>query len=81
MLYNTNRRLGDGNRVILCQRIRGSVRAVTAIHNTPVFLTETELLLMMIWIWTRGFPVHLNFDQMLAKAAGLTRRIDPCLIF
>jgi hypothetical protein len=44
MLYNTTRRLGDGNRVILCQRVRGSVSAITAIHNTPVFLTETRVV-------------------------------------
>ena len=38
---NATRRLGDGKRLILRQRVRGSVRAVRAVRNTRVFQTET----------------------------------------
>jgi len=34
----------------------------------------------VICIWTRSFPVHLNFDQTPAKAVGLPRISEPCLI-
>jgi len=44
MLSNATRRLGDGQRVILRQRVRGSVRAVRAVRNTRVFLTETRVV-------------------------------------
>jgi len=44
MLCNVTSRLGDGQRVILCQRVRGSVRAVRAVRNTGVFLTETRVV-------------------------------------
>jgi len=36
--------LGDGQRVILCQRVRRSTRAVRAVRNTPVFLTEIRVV-------------------------------------
>ena len=42
-MCNSTRRLGDGYRVILRQRVRGSVRAVRAVRNTRVFLTETRV--------------------------------------
>jgi hypothetical protein len=38
------RRLGDGNRVILRQTVRGSVRAVRAVRNTRLFQTETRVV-------------------------------------
>jgi hypothetical protein len=41
---NATRRLGDGQRVILRQRVRGSVRAVRAVWNTHVFQTETRVV-------------------------------------
>jgi len=41
---NATRRLGDGSRLILCQRVRGSVRAVRAVRNTRVFQTETGVV-------------------------------------
>jgi len=44
MLCNTSRRLGDGKHVILRQRVRGSVRAIRAVGNTCVFLTETRVV-------------------------------------
>jgi hypothetical protein len=44
MLCNATRRLGDGKHVILHQRVRGSVRAVRAVRNTRVFLTETRVV-------------------------------------
>jgi hypothetical protein len=39
-----SRRLDDGQRVILHQRVRGSVRAVRAVRNTRLFLTETRVV-------------------------------------
>jgi hypothetical protein len=36
--------LGDGKRVFLYQRVRGSVRAVRAIRNTQVFQTDTKVV-------------------------------------
>jgi hypothetical protein len=44
LLCNATRRLGDGQRVILRQRVRGSVRAVRAVRNTWVFQTETGVV-------------------------------------
>jgi hypothetical protein len=41
---NATRRLGDGSRLILRQRVRGSARAVRAIRNTRVFQTETRVV-------------------------------------
>ena len=44
LLYNATRRLGDRQRVILRQRVRGSVRAIRAVWNTRVFQTETRVV-------------------------------------
>ena len=44
MLCNVTRRLGDVKRVTLHQRVRGSIRAVRAVQNTRVFLTETRVV-------------------------------------
>jgi len=44
MLCNATRCLGNGKRVILCQRVRGSVRAIRAVRKTQVFLTETRVV-------------------------------------
>jgi hypothetical protein len=44
LLCNATHRLGDGKRVILRQRVRGSVRAVRAVRNTRVFQTETRVV-------------------------------------
>ena len=41
---NATRRVGDGSRLIIRQRVRGSVSAVRAIRNTRVFLTETNFV-------------------------------------
>jgi len=41
---NATRRMGDGSRLILCQRVRGSARAVRAVRNTWVFQTETRVV-------------------------------------
>jgi hypothetical protein len=38
---NATGRLGDGSQLIVHQRVRGSIRAIMAITNTRVFLTET----------------------------------------
>jgi hypothetical protein len=44
MLDNATHRLGDGKRVILRQRARGSVGAIRAIPDTLVFLTQTGVV-------------------------------------
>jgi len=44
MLCNATSHLGDGKRVILHQRVPGSVRAIRAVRNTRVFLTETTVV-------------------------------------
>ena len=44
LLCNTTHRLGDGKRVILCERVRGSVRAVRAVRNTALFQRETGVV-------------------------------------
>jgi hypothetical protein len=41
---NATCRLGDRQRVILHQRVRGSVRAVRAVWNTRVFQMETRVV-------------------------------------
>jgi len=46
-VWNATRRLGDGSHLIICQRIRGSaraVRAIRAVRNTRVFQTETRVV-------------------------------------
>jgi hypothetical protein len=44
LLCNASHRLGDRQRVILRQRVRGSVRAVRAVRNTRVFQMETRVV-------------------------------------
>jgi hypothetical protein len=44
LLCYATRGLGDVQRVILHQRVRGSVRAVRAFRNTRVFQTESEVV-------------------------------------
>jgi hypothetical protein len=51
------RRLGDGSRLILRQRVRGSPRAVRAVRNTQVFQTETAVVADV-----HGLPECLNAD-------------------
>jgi hypothetical protein len=41
---NATSPLGDGSRLILRQRVRGSARAVKALRNTRVFQTETRVV-------------------------------------
>jgi pyridoxal biosynthesis lyase PdxS len=41
---NATRRSGDGSRLILHQRVRGSARAIRAIRNTRVFQKETRVV-------------------------------------
>ena len=50
LLYNATRRLGNEKRVILRQRLRGSVRAVRAVRNTRVFQTETRVVADARWL-------------------------------
>jgi hypothetical protein len=38
------RRMGDGSCLILRQRVGGSVRAVRAVRDTQVLLTETKFV-------------------------------------
>jgi len=43
-VWNGTRRLGDRMGVIQSQKVRGSIKAVRAVRNTRVFLTETRVL-------------------------------------
>jgi len=53
--------LGDGKCVILCRRVRGSVRAIRAVQNTHVFLTET-------WVFADDLPTtYITFQYPLAE--------------
>jgi len=52
MLCNATRHLGNGKRVIRRHRVRRSVRAIRAIWNTRVFLTETKVVVDAVsWAW------------------------------
>jgi hypothetical protein len=44
LLGNMPCRLGDGKRVICCQEVPGSVRAIRVVWNTRVFQTETRVV-------------------------------------
>jgi hypothetical protein len=71
LLCNATRRLGDGKRVILRQRVRGSVRAVRAVQNTRVFQTETRFVadvvteLLSQSSITIGSESFLNVEKLL----------------
>jgi len=58
LLCNATCRLGDGQRVIFRQRVRGSVRAVRAVRNTRVFQTETRVVADVIQKPTRSLQIH-----------------------
>ena len=65
---NATRRLGEGSGLFLHQRVRGSVRAVRAVRNTRVFLTETKFV-------ADGTKLHtLSF-----LAFGLTRSVQDLM--
>jgi len=42
--YTSSCRVGDGQCVLLRQRVQGSVRAIRAVGNTRAFLTETRVV-------------------------------------
>jgi hypothetical protein len=44
LLCNVTCHLGAGKHVILCQRVRGSVKAVRAVLNTRVLQTDTTVV-------------------------------------
>jgi len=67
---NTTRRLGDGSRLILHQRVQGSARAVRAVRNTRVFQTETrdvadEGMARMLCLEPRGHIGRLYCRMLL----------------
>jgi hypothetical protein len=43
VLCYATRRLGAGQRTILCQRVRGSVRSLIAIQNSRLFQTDASV--------------------------------------
>jgi hypothetical protein len=57
VLCNATRRLGDRQRVILRQRVRGSVSAVRAVRNTQVFQTETRVVADVVVLQDEGWAV------------------------
>jgi hypothetical protein len=68
LLCKATRHLGDRKRVILRQRVRGSVRAVRAIQYTWVFLTETTVGAdELISIWTL-YLSELVWDSRISWA-------------
>jgi len=63
LLCNETHCLGDGKRVILRQRVRGSVRAVRAVRNTQVFQMETGVVADVL-LWEYGTKFSTNIAQM-----------------
>jgi hypothetical protein len=53
---NVTCRMGDGERVILHQRVQGSVRAVSAIWNTQLFQTETRAIADVVLVGCVASP-------------------------
>ena len=51
-------------RVILCQRVRGSVRAVRAVRNIRVFQPETSVVADATPIATQAGPGHLTASNL-----------------
>jgi hypothetical protein len=47
-VFNATGHLGDGSRLILRQRVRGSARAVSAVRITQVFQTETRVVAVVV---------------------------------
>ena len=73
LLCNATRRLGDGQRAILRQRVRGSIRAVRAVRNTLVFQTETRVVADVLsrgaWLFSwcdRDNPI-MSFVVIVSK--------------
>jgi len=50
VVCNVTRRLGDRSRLILHQRVQGSVRAVRVVRNTRVFQAETIVVADVVTI-------------------------------
>jgi hypothetical protein len=71
MLCNATRRHADGKRVILRQRVRGSVRALRAVRNTPEFLTETRVVAGVCGLRPDSEP-----DDDTIKASARTMGIE-----
>jgi len=68
LLCNATHRLGDRQRVILRQRVRGSVRAVRAVRNTRVFQTETRVVADVQSVW--------RIASVIGLTEGLVTDID-----
>jgi hypothetical protein len=78
MLCNAAHHLGDRNRVILHHRVQGSVRAVRAVRNSWVLLTEAIVVADVGCIWNRlkhhlaatqstNLPILLNLTQHMIE--------------
>jgi len=74
---NMTRRLGDAQRVILRQRVRGSVRAVRAVRNTLVFLTEIRVLAEDLGWCTPWQSGSLRIWAHLLCSAGRSKPQKP----
>jgi hypothetical protein len=76
LLCNVTRRLGDGKCVILCRRVRGSVRAVRAVRNTWVFHTETSVVADVLV--RTSFKVCINQEEgLISQCTQLPLMIRP----
>jgi len=75
VLCNVTRHLGDGKRVIVHQRLQGSVRAIRAVWNTQVFQTETRVVAdgSGNWFLVRLENVCYNGKERSAGTAGTVR--------
>jgi len=61
----------DPSRLILCQRVRGSVRAVRAVRNTRVFQTETGVVADVAW-GESGLPGPVRIAHWLTASSKFT---------
>jgi len=68
LLCNATHRLGDRQRVILRQRVRGSIRAIRAVWNTRVFQMETRVVADAV-----KQAIKQSFKQALHQAFNCQR--------
>jgi hypothetical protein len=71
-VFNATYRLGDGSRLILRHKVRGSVRAVRAVQNTQVLQTETGVVADV-------GSIH-NFSLLYCNFLTVSYRVDSSRI-
>jgi len=63
LLCNETRLLGDGKRVILRQRVKGSVQAIRAVRNTRLVQTETRVV-ADVTAWLADCPKYGDLHHL-----------------